>query len=149
MALEVILMQDVQGIGQEGQIIKVAEGFARNYLLPRKLAAPVTDATRRQLDKRRRVREADLAQQKTAAQELAAKLEKVSVTIPVKTGEGGRLYGSVTLPDVLAALQAQGVTLEKHQLEFPQPLKELGVFPLTAKLHPEVQATVKVWIVQE
>lgn len=149
MSIEVILMADVKGLGAEGDVVKVAEGHARNYLLPKKLAAPVTDATRRQLEKKRKERDARLAAERATAEELAAKMAQVSCTITVKTGEDGKLFGSVTAGHVAAALKAQGVELDKNQVELPDAIRELGVFNVPVNLNAGVKATVKIWVVEE
>lgn len=149
MSIEVILMADVKGLGAEGDVVKVAEGHARNYLLPKNLAAPVTDATRRQLEKKRKERDARLAADRAAAEELAAKMAQVSCTITVKTGEDGKLFGSVTAGHVAAALKAQGVELDKNQVELPDAIRELGVFNVPVNLSAGVKATVKIWVVEE
>jgi len=149
MSKEVILMADVAGLGAEGAVVRVAEGYLRNYLAPRQLAAPVTEATRRRLEKKRREREQQLVREREQAAALVQQIEQLSLTIPVKTGEGGQLFGSVTVQDLLAALQAQGVKLEKHQVQLAEPLRELGVFNVPVKLPPDLQATLKVWVVEE
>ena len=149
MAKEVMLMADVAGLGQEGDVVRVAEGYLRNFLMPKNLAAPLTATTRRQVEKKRQVREARLATERTQLTELAKAIEQLSVTISVKTGEEGKLFGSVTAQDIVTAVGAQGVKLDRHQLQLDEPLKKLGKFDLPVKLHPEVLATVKVWIVEE
>jgi len=148
MTKEVLLMADVADLGAEGDVVKVSEGYARNYLLPRKLAAPVTGATMKRLEKIRKEREATRKVELAAAQELAAKLEKISCTIPVKAKEE-KLYGSVTVNDVVDALKANGVQLDKSKVLLAEPIKELGVFEVKIKLHAEVEATIKVWVVEE
>ena len=149
MATEVFLMADVADLGAEGDVVTVADGYARNYLLPRKLAAPVTDATRRRLAKIRVRRESERKLQLDAARELAAGLQKVSVTIPVKAGENEKLYGSVTTAEIAEALDKQGVKLDRHCLALDAPIKSLGVFEVKVKLHAEVEAAIKVWVVEE
>ena len=149
MSKEVVLMADVQGLGSQGEVVRVAEGYARNFLLPRNLAAPVTEATRRKLAKVLKVREEQEAKELDAAQSLVKSIEQVSCTIPVKTGEGGKLFGSVTVSDIVAALKAQGVEVDKHQVELPEAIRELGVFNIPIKVHPKVQATLKIWVVEE
>lgn len=149
MAKEVILMADVDGLGKAGDVVRVSEGHLRNFLAPNQLAAPVTAATRRQLEKKQQAREQQLAQEREQAAALVKTLEQVSCTIPMKAGEGGKLFGSVTVTDVLAALQAQGVTLAKHQVLLDEPLRELGVFQVPVKLHPDLQVSLKVWVVEE
>ena len=148
MTMQVLLIAEVKDLGSEGDVVQVAEGYARNYLLPRKLAAPVTDASRRQIGRLRADREARLAAGLNAARELAARLSSVSVTIPVKTG-GDKLYGSVGQADIVKALKDQGLELDRHAVELEHPLKELGVFDVKVRVHPEVEASVKVWVVEE
>lgn len=149
MSLEVILMADVQGLGAEGEVVKVSDGYARNFLLPKKLAAPVTDATRKQLEKKRREREVRLAQEKEVAVGLSKLIEQTSCTIAVKAGAEGKMFGSVTSADITASLKLQGIEVDKHQLQMPEALKELGVFNIPVNLHPEVQSVLKVWVVEE
>ena len=149
MSKEVVLMADVQGLGSQGEVVRVAEGYARNFLLPRKLAAPVTEATRRQLAKVLKVREEQDVKELEVAQNLVKSIEQVSCTIPVKSGEGGKLFGSVTATDIVSALKTQGVEVDKHQIDLPEPLRELGVFNIPIKVHPKVQATLKIWVVEE
>ena len=149
MSVEMILMQDVKDLGTAGQIVKVSEGYARNYLLPNNFAAPVTEATRRRLAKLQVQREAERKVAVEKARELAAAIQKGSYTIRVKVGEGDKLYGSVTAADVLKVLAAQGFELEKHAVELGEPIRELGAFDVKVKVHPEVEAAIKVWVVQE
>jgi large subunit ribosomal protein L9 len=149
MATEVFLMAAVPDLGAEGDVVIVADGYARNYLLPRKLAAPVTEATRRQFAKVKQERAAARAAALDDAQKRAARLEGVSCTIAVKTMEDGKLYGSVGLSDIAAALKEQGVELDRHELVLDAPFKERGVFDVPVRLHPDVQTSIKVWIVEE
>jgi large subunit ribosomal protein L9 len=149
MSIEVILMRDVPGLGAESEVVRVAEGHARNYLYPQGLAAPVTTVARRRIEKARQVREAAEAATLAGAKALAAKIESLAINVSVKAGEDGKLFGSVTAANVLEAVRAQGVELEKHQVELPGPVKELGVVPIPVKLHPQVTATLKVWVVEE
>lgn len=149
MSKQVILMAEIDGLGREGDVVTVADGYARNYLLPKKKAAPVTSATRKQLEKLQEERKEREAQEQAAAQELAARVDQSSVTIAVKAGPEGKLFGSVTLGDILSAVAEQGLTLDKNQVKLDEPLRELGVFNLPVKLHPDVEATLKVWVVEE
>jgi large subunit ribosomal protein L9 len=142
-------MQDIEGLGSEGDVVRVADGYARNYLLPRKLAAPVTEATRRQVEKKRREREERLAKERDAARQLAARIEQISCTIAVKAGEEGKMFGSVTAADIAASLKSQGIEVEKQQIELAEPIRELGVFNVVVRLQPEVQAALKIWVVEE
>jgi len=149
MSVEMILMQDVKDLGVAWQVVKVADGYARNFLLPNNLAAPVTDATRRQLAKLQIKREAEKKVVVEKARDLAASIQKGSYTVSMKVGEGDKLFGSVTNGDILKVLAAQGFELDKHAVELEQPIKELGMFEVKVKVHPEVEALIKVWVVQE
>jgi len=149
MAIEVLLMSDVPDLGKAGEVAKVADGYARNFLLPRGLVAPVTPASLRQLEKLRKEREQLAKLQIAEAHAKASKLDGVSVTIRAKTIDGEKLYGSVTVADIVAALAGQGVALDRSQVELAEPLKQTGAVDLTVRLHPEVVATIKVWIVKE
>ena len=149
MSTEVILMANVEGLGAEGQVVSVADGYARNYLLPKNLAAPVTEATRRRLEKKRRVRTQQQANDLESAQSVRTTIEQTSCTIAVKTGPEGKLFGSVSAADILAALKEQGIALDKHQVGLDEPIRELGIVNVPIKLHPEVEASLKVWVVEE
>lgn len=149
MTTEVLLMTDVAGLGSEGDVVKVADGYARNYLFPKKLGALVTDATKKRLVKIQRERESARKAELTAAQGLADKLEKISCTIPVKIGKDEKMYGSVTTGNIAEALKSQGVEIDRHELVLDEPIKELGVFDVKIKLHAQVEAIVKVWVVEE
>lgn len=149
MSVEVLLMADVKDLGTEGQLVRVSEGFARNYLIPRKLAAPVTEATRRRLGKLQQQREAARKEAVEKARAVAAALEKGSYTIAVKVGEGEKLFGSVTNADIAKVVQGQGFEIDKHAVLLDAPLRELGVYEVKIKLHADVNAVIKVWIVQE
>ena len=149
MSTEVLLMADVPDLGKAGEVVKVADGHARNYLLPRSLAAPVTPASLRQLDKLRKER-AELAKiQMAEAQAKASKLEGVSVTIRAKTVDGEKLYGSITITEIMDALAAQGVALDRSQLELADHLKQTGSYEVPVRLHPDVTVAIKVVIVKE
>jgi len=149
MSVEMILMQDVKDLGIAGQVVKVADGYARNFLVPRKLAAPVTESTRRQLAKIQAQRAAERKIAVEKAREFAATIEKGSYTIKMKVGEGDKLFGSVTSGDILKLLADQGFEVDKHAVELEAPIKELGVSEVKVKVHTDVEATIKVWVVQE
>jgi len=149
MSKEVFLMADIKDLGKEGDVVNVAEGYARNYLLPKKLAAPVNAATQRQLEKKRKERTANEAAELEGANALVKTIEQASCTIAVKTGPEGKLFGSVSVADVIANLKEQGITLDKHQIEMEEAIRETGVFKLPVKLHSKVQTSLKVWVVEE
>ena len=149
MATEIFLMADVADLGVEGDVVTVADGYARNYLIPKKLGAPVTNATKRQLAKIQKEREIALVEATAKARKMVKKLEGVSVTLTVKTSEGDKLYGSVGEVEIAAALKEQGIEIDKALIALESNIKELGVFDVKIKLQPEVEATIKVWIVEE
>ena len=149
MATEVLLMMDVKDLGSEGDVVEVKDGYARNYLVPKNLAAPVSEATRRRLAKLQEQRAEERKQARAVAEALAQKIGAISCTIPVKTGEEGKLFGSVTTQDIVDAVRQQDVELDKHAILLEGPIKELGVFPVSVKLDSDVTATLKVWVVEE
>ncbi|MBI5690565.1 MAG: 50S ribosomal protein L9 [Verrucomicrobia bacterium] len=146
---EVLLVKPVEGLGGEGDQVKVRAGFARNYLLPRKIAMPLTGANRKQVDalkKRRAEREqAEL----TGAQEVARKLEKTSLAFAVKTGEGGKMFGAITAQDVHDKLAAAGIELDKRKIHLFTPVKTLGKHTVKIKLHADVAVELPFDVVSE
>lgn len=149
MPMEILLLSEVKNLGREGDIVKVADGYARNFILPRKLGAPVTDATRRRLakiQKERALQEAATIEQCRAR---AAEMAKQSITIAVKVGAEDKLFGSVTTADIAQALATQGFEVDKHAVLLDAPIKALGVYDVKIRLHPDVVADLKVWIVEE
>jgi len=129
--------------------VKVTEGYARNYLLPRKLAASISQAALKRLEKNRLERESRQQKDRTAAQALAQTLEQVSCTIPVKVGDNDKLFGSVNANDIADTLKAQKIELDRRKIHMAEPIHELGVYTVKVKLHPEVEASLKVWVVGE
>jgi large subunit ribosomal protein L9 len=149
MATEILLLSDVENLGKAGDVVKVASGYARNYLLPKDLGAPVSQHALRRLEKMRKEREELSRIQKTEAQAKAAKMANVSLTIRAKTVDGTRLYGSIHAADIAAAIEKDcKVSIDKAQVTLPEPLKETGTFDVVIKLHADVSLTVKVWVVE-
>ena len=149
MATELLLMENVPDLGSEGDIVNVADGYARNYLVPKGLGEKVTAGARARLAKLMEKRAEERKLQLAGARALAKKLTEASCTITVKTGEEEKLYGSVTNQDIAKALSEQGIEIDRHIIVVENPIKELGVFDVKVKLHADVDATVKVWIVGE
>lgn len=149
MSIEVLLMTEVPDLGAEGAVVKVADGYARNYLFPRNLAAPVNEATRRKLEKARKQREADQKEKTAAARKVVEQLKSASVTLSVKVHEGTKLYGSITAAEIVSALEKQGITLDRRAIQLPDAIRELGVFDVKVELGPGVESTLKVWVVEE
>ena len=150
MATELLMLCDVEHLGKAGDIIKVADGYARNYLLPKDIAAPVTDGAKRRLDMLRKERE-ELAKIRLGeAKDKAAKINGLKIRITAKTVDGTRLYGSITSGDVLVAIEKNGkVALDKSQIVMEEHLKEIGEFDIPIKLHTDVSTSVKVIITEE
>lgn len=150
MAKEVILMDDVEGLGDTGEIVRVADGYARNFLFPRKLAALVNEGTRRQVEKRKIAAEKKRAELRTAAEARGAKIAAATITIKVKTGADGKLFGSVTSADIVDALKAQaGIEIERKQVDVSHGIKELGEHAVPVRLYKDVKADLKVTVIQE
>ncbi len=149
MAVEVLLMDAVPGLGIEGDVVRVADGYARNYLFPKGKASEVTEGKKRQIEKKRIERLEQMRWERATAEELAKKFESISCTISVKTAESGKMFGSVTAAQIIEKIAEQGVVLDRNQVALDEPLHELGVFDITISLHPEVKTALKVWIVEE
>lgn len=147
--MKVILRSDITNVGRQGDIKDVADGFARNYLLPQKLAMEATDGNLKIWDRQKATLEAERAKIIAAAAELAQKIETTTLTIMVKTGDSGKLFGSVTGTNIARAFSDAGFTIEKHSILLPQPIKEAGAYTIDIRLHPEVIAKVKLFIVAE
>lgn len=147
--MEVILREHVEKLGRRGDIVKVAEGYARNYLLPRKLALAVTEANKRQIEREKKIAEVREAEEKSQAEAFAERLTAQEIEIARRVGEHETLYGSVTAADVSHALQAKGFDIEKRRIHLPEPLKALGEFSVPVKIHRDVTAQVKVRVVPE
>ena len=147
MSIEVILKETVEHLGRRGEIVKVASGYARNYLLPRKLALAVTDENKRQVDRERAKAEVREAEERTAAQAFATRLESVEISIPRRVGENETLFGSVTSADIADALAERSLPIDRRKIQLVEPLKTLGDHVVPVKLHREVTAQVTVKIV--
>ena len=147
--MKVILLRDVETLGSAGQIVTVADGYARNALIPKRQALLATDANVALFESRRRQHEAAEERQKRAAEGVAADLEKASLTVQVKVGEGDRLYGSVTAQNIADLLKEQGQDVDRRSIELEEPIRALGVYNVPVQLHTGVKATVKLWVVKE
>jgi len=147
MAIEIILREHVEHLGRRGEIVKVADGYARNYLLPRKLALAITDNNKRQIERERAKADARDAEELMAAQALATRLEAVELAIGRRVGEGETLYGSVTSSDIAEALETRQLTIDRRKIQLPEPLKTVGDHEVPVKVHRDVTAAVKVKIV--
>ncbi len=147
--MDVVLLKDVEKLGPQGTVVHVKPGFARNYLLPKGLAAVATaqqlkvseEVTRQRVQKAQRLKE--------HAEALKRTLESRSLTLKLRLGADDKPFGSITTHDIVEALQREGLAIEKHAVHLEQPVKTLGIFEVPVRLHPEVTATLKLWVVKE
>jgi len=147
--MDVILKEDVVNLGSRGDVVKVADGYGRNYLLPRKLAMQATENNKAVVAQMKAASARRSASEKAQAEELVTKLEPVALTFTRKAGEQGHLFGSVTSSDIAAGLAAQGFEIDRRRIVLAEPLKSLGDFKVSIKLHREVTAQVKVTVEAE
>ena len=147
--MRIILQEDVDKLGTRGQVVEVTDGYARNYLLPRKLAIPATPANLKRLEHVRTVFAKREATEKESAQKLAELLVNVTVTLARKAGESDQLFGSVTSADIAEALAAQGYHVDKRKIQLEEPIKLVGEYQVPVKLHHDVSALVKVIVNRE
>jgi large subunit ribosomal protein L9 len=149
MSKNLVLLDDVEGLGIVGEVVKVTDGYARNFLLPKRLATPVTEAARKRLEVKRAAREAELASQFEGAQALAVRIEETTLSIPAKTVGDKKLYGAIGPVEVIKAAKDASIALEKSQVHMGAHFKELGSYEVKIKLHPKVKATLKVNVVED
>jgi large subunit ribosomal protein L9 len=147
--MEVILREDVDKLGNRGEVVKVASGYARNFLLPKKLAVAATDANKKIVEQERQAHLRKEAKFKGEAEDLGKMLSGVTVTISQKAGENGQLFGSVTSKDVGEALAAKNFSIDRRKIQLDEPIKQLGEFKVPVRLHKDVTAEVTVQVVKE
>jgi large subunit ribosomal protein L9 len=147
--MEVILREDLEKLGARGQVVKVASGYARNFLLPRRLAVAATEANKKIVEQERQAHLRREAKVLGEAQDLAKIMSAVEVTISQKAGENDQLFGSVTAPDIAAALEKQGYHIDRRKIQIDDPIKTLGDFKAGARLHRDVSVEITVHVVKE
>lgn len=147
--MEIILQEDVEKLGNRGQVVNVKEGYARNYLLPRKLAIPANASNMKRLEKMRAAFAKKEATERDSAQQQAAQLASVTLKLSRKAGENDQLFGSVTAGDIAEALKAQGYEMDKRKIQLNDPIKLVGEYPITLKLYRDVTATVNLTVDRE
>ena len=147
--MEVILREHVDNLGKRGEIVKVADGYARNFLLPRKLALLATDANRKHVERERKIAEAREAQEKGQAETVAGKLAALEIVITRRVGETDQLYGSVTAADIADFLKEKGFEVDRRRIILPEPIKAIGDHNVPLKLHREVTVALKVRVRKE
>ncbi|GAB1372115.1 50S ribosomal protein L9 [Candidatus Kapaibacterium sp.] len=147
--MKVILRKDLLNLGNMGEIVNVKDGYARNYLIPRDYAYYASESAVKRLEIEKQYRNKRLAKEKAAAESIAANLSEVQVSIAMKVGEEGKLYGSVTPTMIAQELSAKGYEIDKRHIVIEDSIRTLGVFDAKIKLHPEVSTNIKVWVISE
>ena len=147
--MEIILRETVDHLGKRGEIVKVADGYARNYLLPRKLALPATEGNKRHVERERKIVESRESEEKGQAEGIAARLTALDIVIIRRVGDTEQLYGSVTSGDIADFLKAKGFEIDRRKLILPEPIKAIGEHTVPLKLHREVTVPLKVRVAKE
>ena len=147
--MKVVLTKDVEKVGKKGEIKNVSAGYARNFLLPKNVAIVATEANIKAVEEKKKRDNVKLAKEKEAFVELAAKISKLSLTISTQVGEEDKMFGAVTTEDIALALKEQGFEVDKRKIDLVEPIKALGVYEVSVKLHADVNAVVKVWVVKK
>ena len=147
--MKIILKQQLDNLGKPGDVVNVSDGYARNYLFPKKLAIPATQKNVRSVEHEKRLIQLHLEKEKRAAQTLASKIEASPCTITKKVGEQEKIFGSVTTIDIEENLRSQGIIVDRKNILLEDPIKNLGVYTVPIRLHPEITANLKVWVVEK
>jgi large subunit ribosomal protein L9 len=147
--MEVILNKDVEKIGRAGAVVQVKEGFARNFLFPHNLAKPATAGSLKKLEQEQMAKSAQSAKLKEESELVQQRLSKLALTIPALTQGEEKLYGSIHAQEIAEALKAEGFSIDKGLIDLEEPIKSLGIYEIPVKLHPEVIAKVKLWVVKK
>ena len=147
--MKVILRQNFDSLGQIGDVVEVKDGYARNYLLPHKIAYAALKGNISALEEEKQNAAKKTQQELSSAEKLAAELEKVSITIPVQVGEEDKIFGSVTTQMIVDALKEKGYDVDKRKIEIEETIKTLGIYSVNIKLHTSVSTKIKVWVVRE
>jgi len=147
--MKVILREDYENLGTTGEIVQVKPGFARNFLIPRKIAYPARANFVKMIEEEGRQKEHRKNKEKKSAEAMAESLQNVSVTISVSVGEEDKMFGSVTTQDISEALVKQEIEIDRKKIILDEPIKELGIYSVPIKLHQDVEAKIKVWVVKE
>ncbi|MBF0570422.1 MAG: 50S ribosomal protein L9 [Candidatus Omnitrophica bacterium] len=147
--MDIILMENVEKLGKVGDVVKVKNGYARNYLLPRQLGMPATEGNIKRIEREKAKRLAVYEAEKKEAQQLAESLSKVSLTIAVEVNDQEKLYGAISESEILEALHAEGQKVDKKSLVIEKPIEDLGIFEIGIKLHPQVIAKIRLWVTKK
>ena len=147
--MKIILRQDYEKLGKVGDLIEVKRGYGMNYLIPRKIAYPAKPNLVRMVQEEQRQKSFLVNKQKKVAEQVATKMENVSVTLAVSVGEGDKMFGSITNQDIEEGLKKQGFEIDRKNIILEEPIKALGIYSVPIKLHPEIDVKIKVWVVKE
>ncbi len=147
--MRLILRTDVDHLGRRGEVVKVTPGYGRNFLLPKGLAYEFNDANLKRVEKERKLLEVRLVKERQEAEEYAKRIGAASCTIVKKVGESDTLYGSVTTAEIAEALEKEGFSVDKRKILLDEPIKALGIYTVPIRIHPDVTAELKVWVVKE
>lgn len=145
----VILLEDIPSLGKMGDQVKVSDGYARNYLIPQKKAMLATEKSLKAIEHQKRQVQKQMGKAKKDAERIAQEIESLSCTFAKSVGESGRLFGSVTSMEIEAYLKENGIEVDRKKIHLEEPIKNLGMYTIPIKLHPEITAQLKVWVVQE
>jgi len=146
--MKIILRQDYESLGATGDVVEVKPGYARNYLIPKNIAMPLSKSNLKIFEEERKQVEMQHLREQYSAEALAAKLEKVSVTATVTVGEDDRIFGTVTNQNISDLLKDKGFDIDKKNITIDEPVKALGIYPVTVRLHPNVDTKIKLWVVK-
>ena len=147
--MKVILRETYQTLGEAGSIVNVADGYARNFLIPKRIAMKYSRSSLRILEEEKKIKEARKNKEMKAAEQLGNVLRKVSLTASVKVGEEDRVFGTVTSQDIVNLLKEKGFDIDKKKILLEDPIKALGIYTIKIKVHPQVETSVKLWVVKE
>lgn len=147
--MEIILTDNVVHLGKVGDVVKVKDGYARNYLLPRQMAVTATEGNKKRIEREKSKRLAQYEEHKKEAQQKADEISKVSLTIAVEVNDQEKLYGAISETEILKAFEAEGQKVEKKALVIEKPIEDLGIFEIGVKLHPEVIAKIRLWVTKK
>ena len=147
--MKVVLLENVPSLGKAGDLVKVSDGYGRNYLVPQNKAIPATEKSLKVIEHQKRLVQQRMEKAKKDAEKLGREIEKLSCTFAKTVGESGKLFGSVTSMDIEAYLKENGFGVDRKKITLEEPIKNLGMFTVPIKLHPEVTTHLKVWVVQE
>ena len=147
--MKIILLQDIKKVGNAGEVVSVKDGYGRNYLIPKKLATPFTKSAQKEIEARKKKEARQKEKVKSVAQVLAERIKGLSLTISMEAGMEDKLFGAVTTEKIMVALNQEGIHVDKKNILIEEPIEKLGVYEVSVKVHPEVKAPVRIWVVKK